>query len=149
MTPSLIERLAAVPEVWTEHRPWAISPDGGTLAFTWRRDGDWHVYRQGPARRGAPRRIEHFDDACVCPAFSPDGAYLYFARDDRGSECFDVYRCELAGGTLVNLLPDTPTLAPAPDFALSPDGLQPGAGRQPRPELRGGRDAGRRRAPRR
>ncbi len=122
MTPSLIERLAAVPEVWTEHRPWAISPDGGTLAFTWRRDGDWHVYVRDLRGAAPPRRIEQFDDACVCPTFSPDGAFLYFARDDRGTECFDVYRCDLADGTLVDLLPDTPSLAPSPDFALSPDG---------------------------
>ena len=146
MTPSLIERLAAVPEVWTEHRPWAISPDGGTLAFTWRRDGDWHVYVKDLRGAAQPRRIEQFADPCVCPAFSPDGAFLYFARDDRGSECFDVYRCDLADGSLVNLLPDTPTLAPAPDFALSPDGAQPGSFGQPRPQQRGGDDVGRARA---
>ena len=70
------------------------------------------------------RRVasKSFDDPCVCPVFSADGAYLYFARDDHGSECFDIYRYDLADGTLVNLLPDTPTLSPAPDFALSPDG---------------------------
>jgi len=124
MTPSLIERLAAVPEVWTEPHGWALSPDGATLAFTWRRDGDWHVYLKELRGAAPPRRVESFDDACVCPVFSPDGAYLYFARDDRGSECFDIYRCELATGTLVNLLPDTPDLAPAFDFALSPDGLR-------------------------
>ncbi len=122
MTASLIERLAAVPEVWTEQRPWAFAPDGHTLAFTWRRDGDWHVYLKDLRDAAAPRRVEAFDDPCVCPVFSPDGAYLYFARDDHGSECFDIYRCDLADGTLVNLLPDTPTLSPAPDFALSPDG---------------------------
>jgi Tol biopolymer transport system component len=124
MTPSLIERLAAVPEVWTEPHGWALSPDGATLAFTWRREGDWHVYVKELRGAAAPRRVEPFDDACACPVFSPDGAYLYFARDDRGSECFDIYRCELATGTLSNVLPDTPTLAPAPDFALSPDGLR-------------------------
>ena len=122
MTASLIERLAAVPEVWTEQRPWAFAPDGHTLAFTWRRDGDWHVYLKDLRDAAAPRRVEHFDDPCVCPVFSPDGACLYFARDDHGSECFDIYRCDLADGTLVNLLPDTPTLSPAPDFSLSPDG---------------------------
>ena len=122
MTASLIERLAAVPEVWTEQRPWAFAPDGHTLAFTWRRDGDWHVYLKDLRDAAAPRRVEAFDDPCVCPVFSSDGAYLYFARDDHGSECFDIYRCDLADGTLVNLLPDTPTLSPAPDFALSPDG---------------------------
>jgi dipeptidyl aminopeptidase/acylaminoacyl peptidase len=122
MTASLIERLAAVPEVWAESRPWAIAPDGATLAFTWRAGGDWHVFVKELQGDAAPRRIEDFDDPCVCPIFSADGAYLYFARDDRGSECFDVYRCELATGALVNLLPDTPTLSPSPDFGLSPDG---------------------------
>ena len=121
MTPALIERLAAVPEVWADARPWSLSPDGRTLAFTWRRDGDWHVFLTD-LEGGEPRRVESFDDACLCPLFSPDGAFLYFARDDRGTECYDVYRYSLADGSLVNLLPDTPTLAPAPDFALSPDG---------------------------
>ena len=121
MTPALIERLAAVPEVWADMRPWCLSPDGRTLAFTWRRDGDWHVYLVD-LEGGEPRRVEPFDDACLCPLFSPDGAFLYFARDDRGTECYDIYRYHLANGSLVNLLPDTPTLSPAPDFALSPDG---------------------------
>jgi len=124
MTPSLIERLAAVPELTAELRPYDIAPDGSSAAVAWRRDGDWHIYLldldgQPPAE---PRRIDEFDDACVAPLFSPDGTALYFARDDRGSECFDIYRYDLAEGTLVNLLPDTPDLAPAPDFTLSPDG---------------------------
>ncbi|HVN13284.1 MAG TPA: alpha/beta fold hydrolase [Kineosporiaceae bacterium] len=121
MTPALIERLAAVPEAYVDARPWSLSPDGRALAFAWRRDGDWHVYLTD-LYGAEPRRVESFDDACLCPLFSPDGAFLYFARDDRGTECYDVYRYTLADGTLVNLLPDTPELAPAPDFALSPDG---------------------------
>ena len=92
---------------------------------------------------GAPRRVEDFDDPCVCPVFSADGAYLYFARDDHGSECFDVYRCELADGTLVNLLPDTPTLSPAPDFALSPDGRRLALAVNHGASSIDGRDAGR------
>ena len=121
MTPALIERLAAVPEVFVDARSWSFSPDGRTLAFTWRRDGNWHVYL-ADLPDGEPRRIESFDDACVSPLFSADGQWLYFARDDRGTECLDVYRYGLADGSLVNLLPDTPSLAPAPDFGLSPDG---------------------------
>jgi dipeptidyl aminopeptidase/acylaminoacyl peptidase len=121
MTPALIERLAAVPEVFVDARPWSLASDGRALAFTWRRDGDWHIYLM-ELPDGEPRRIESFADACVGPLFSADGQWLYFARDDRGTECLDVYRYGLADGSLVNLLPDTPGLAPAPDFDLSPDG---------------------------
>ena len=77
MTASLIERLAAVPEVWAEARPWAISPDGATLAFTWRRGGDWHVFVKDLRGDGAPRRIEDFDDPCVCPVLAR--SYSFFA----------------------------------------------------------------------
>ena len=121
MTPALIERLAAVPELFVDTRSWSLSPDGRTLAFTWRRDGNWHVYLVD-LHGGEARRVEPFHDACMSPLFSPDGQWLYFARDDRGTECLDVYRYGLADGSLVNLLPDTPSLAPAPDFDLSPDG---------------------------
>jgi dipeptidyl aminopeptidase/acylaminoacyl peptidase len=60
----------------------------------------------------------------MCPQFSADGRFVYFARDDHGSECFDIYRCDLSTGALVNLLPDTPTLAPSPAFNVSPDGAR-------------------------
>ena len=124
MTSSLIERLAAVPEVAGEQRPFVVSPDGASIALSMRRDGDWHIFLLDldPASGGRLRRVDEFDDACVCPAFSPDGRALYFARDDRGSECFDIYRHDLTDGTTVNLLPETPDLAPAPDFTVSPDG---------------------------
>jgi dipeptidyl aminopeptidase/acylaminoacyl peptidase len=124
MTPSLIEQLAAVPEVATEQRPFAISPDGGSLAFTWRKGGDWHVYLMDLGGAAEPRRVEQFDDPCMSPQFSADGRFLYFARDDHGSECYDIYRCELASGALTDLLPDTPSLAPLPTFTVSPDGAR-------------------------
>ncbi len=145
MTPSLIERLAAVPEVWTEPHGWALSPDGATLAFTWRREGDWHVYVKELRGAAAPRRVEPFDDACACPVFSPDGAYLYFARDDRGSECFDIYRCELATG---DALQSAARHADAGAGArLRPVARRPASRpfRQPRAKLGGGRHGGRRR----
>jgi dipeptidyl aminopeptidase/acylaminoacyl peptidase len=118
---TLIARLAAVPTVGQDARPYCVSPDGGLLAFQWYKDGDWQIFLKG-LPRGEPYRPAEVDDACWCPSFSPDGRYLYFARDDRGSECFDFYRCELATGNLENLLPDTPSFSPLPDFALSPDG---------------------------
>jgi dipeptidyl aminopeptidase/acylaminoacyl peptidase len=124
MTPSLIERLDRVPEVATEDRPFAISPDGATIAFEWRLGGDWQIFTVDSKGATEPRRLVEIDDPCGCPAYSPDGRFLYFSRDDRGSECYDFYRLELATGDLENLLPDTPTLAPTPDFDLSPDGTQ-------------------------
>ena len=72
----------------------------------------------------SPRRLGDLADACVSPRFSPDGGTVYFSRDDRGSECYDFYRCRLPGGQPENLLPDTPDLAPLPDFDLSPDGTR-------------------------
>lgn len=121
MGASLIERLAAVPMVGDEYRPLAVAPDGSALAFDWHRDGDWQVFLLDLAGGGV-RRLAAIDDACRCPTFSPDGRFVYFARDDRGSENYDIYRCDLASGALENLLPDTPDLAPLPDVDVSPDG---------------------------
>jgi dipeptidyl aminopeptidase/acylaminoacyl peptidase len=107
--------------VGQEFRPYCVSADGRLLAFQWYHDGDWQIFlKELPG--GEPRRVADIDDPCWCPLFSPDGRYLYFSRDDRGSECFDFYRCELRTGRLENLLPDTPDFSPLPDFALSPDG---------------------------
>ena len=121
METTLVARLAAVPMLGQDYRPYDVSPDGSSLAFQWHRDGDWQIFVQD-LPDGDPRRLADIDDPCWCPEFSPDGRLLYFSRDDRGSECFDFYRCDLATGRVENLLPDTPDLAPLPDFALSPDG---------------------------
>jgi dipeptidyl aminopeptidase/acylaminoacyl peptidase len=118
---TLIERLAAVPMVGQDYRPYAISPDGRTIAFQWYRDGDWQIFLRD-FEGGEPRRVGDLEDPCWCPLFSPDGRFLYFAKDDRGTECFDFFRYDIAAGTLENLLPDTPDFAPLPDFHLSPDG---------------------------
>ena len=124
MAPSLIERLAAVPELTTEGRPFSISPDGETVAFEWRQGGDWQVWTIDAHGREEPRRLIEIDDPCGAPKYSPDGRFLYFSRDDRGSECFDFYRCDLQSGETLNLLPETPKLSPEPDFDLSPDGTR-------------------------
>jgi len=117
----LIEQLAATPAVGTDYRPFALSPDGGTIAFEWYEGGDWQIFvKELPD--GKPVRAGALHDRCGCPQFSPDGTSLYFTCDDRGSECYDVYRFDLESGTLINLLPDTPELAPLPDPDLSPDG---------------------------
>jgi dipeptidyl aminopeptidase/acylaminoacyl peptidase len=120
---TLIEQLAVVPCVGQEYRPYDLSPDGRTIAFQWYHDGDWQIFLMD-LDGGPPRRVGDLDDPCWSPRFSPDGRFLYFSRDDRGSECYDFYRCDLASGELENLLPDTPDLSPLPDFDLSPDGAR-------------------------
>ncbi len=122
----MIERLATLPAVGDEGRPFAISPDGATVAFQWYRDGDWQIYLLDLFADAEPVRAAAFDDECTCPLFSADGRYLYFSRDDAGSERFDVYRLPLTAGRPAgepeNLMPDTDKLSPLPDFDLSPDG---------------------------
>jgi dipeptidyl aminopeptidase/acylaminoacyl peptidase len=120
---SLIEQLAAVAAVCQDYRPYAVSPDGRTLAFQWYHDGDWQIFTLD-LEGGEPCRVGDIADPCWSPTFSPDGRYLYFSRDDRGSERFDFYRCELATGKLEDLLPDTPDFSPLQDFDLSPDGAR-------------------------
>jgi dipeptidyl aminopeptidase/acylaminoacyl peptidase len=120
----LIERLAAVPELPTEGRPFSISPDGATIAFEWRKGGDWQIFTIDAQGDGAPQRLVEIDDPCGAPKYSADGRYLYFARDDRGSECYDIYRYDRGDGSLENLLPDTPKLSISLDFDLSPDGTR-------------------------
>ncbi len=119
----LIVKLAAAPAVGEDYRPYALAPRGTAIAFEWYQGGDWQIYSKD-LPDGEPRRVGDLRDRCACPQYSHDGRYLYFTCDDRGSECYDVYRCELARGDLVNLLPDTPALAPLPDPDLSPDGAQ-------------------------
>ena len=54
----------------------------------------------GACRTASRVRVGDLDDRCGCPQFSPDGRYLYFTCDDRGSECYDVYRYDVAAGRL-------------------------------------------------
>ena len=141
MKTSLIEQLAATPAVGQDYRPYALAPGGGAVAFEWYEGGDWQIYLKD-LPDGEPRRVGRLDDRCGCPQFSPDGRYLYFTCDDRGSECYDVYRYDLSAGELVNLLSDTPDLAPLPDPDLSPDGARLAHDRGARRRLRGRGDAG-------
>ena len=101
----------------------ALAPHGDAVAFEWYRDGDWQIFVKS-LPDGEPVRVGDLADRCGCPQFSPDGRSLYFTCDDRGSECYDIYRYDVDSGAVVNLLPDTPDLAPLPDPDLSPDGSQ-------------------------
>ena len=119
----LIEQLAAAPAVGQDYRPYSLASNGNALAYEWYRDGDWQIFVQS-LPYGEPVRVGDLADRCGCPQFSPDARHIYFTCDDRGSECYDIYRYDVDSGVVVNLLPDTPDLAPLPDPDLSPDGTQ-------------------------
>ena len=75
---TLIERLASVPCVGADYRPFSVAPDGASLAVQLYRDGDWQVFLTGPDGE-TPRRVGDLDDACLCPLFAPDGR-LYLGQ---------------------------------------------------------------------
>jgi tricorn protease len=65
-------------------REFALSPDGATLAFTWRGDV-WSV----PAEGGRARRLTHHEAEDGQPAFSPDGRWLaYVSQREGGRQVF-------------------------------------------------------------
>jgi Tol biopolymer transport system component len=70
------------------------SPDGGTLAYCARREGNFDIYTI--SRNGGPERrlTVHpgYDDG---PDYSPDGRWIYFNSDRSGS--WDIWRMPAAG----------------------------------------------------
>lgn len=71
------------------------SPDGSTLAYCARRDGNFDLYAI-PVAGGEERRLTvhpGYDDG---PDYSPDGRWIYFNSDRSGS--WDVWRIPAGGG---------------------------------------------------
>lgn len=74
-----------------------ISPDGQTIAFTYRGD-IWTV----PAAGGEAKRITYTDGAYEDhPIWSPDGRTIAFSSDRTGN--FDIFVVDAAGGTPTQL----------------------------------------------
>ena len=147
----LIEQLAAAPAVGQDYRPYALTAAGDAVAFEWYRDGDWQIFVQS-LPDGEPIRVGNLADRCGCPQFSPDGRSLYFTCDDRGSECYDIYRYDVDSGRGGQPAPrHAGPRAPARPRPLA--GRRPaGDDRLPRRRLRrrrhaGAAEPGRRRAP--
>jgi TolB protein len=70
------------------------SPDGKTLAYCARRDGNFDIYSI-PAAGGEERRLTAspgYDDG---PDYSPDGKWIYFNSDRSGS--WDIWRIPAEG----------------------------------------------------
>lgn len=92
-----------------------LSPDGSTIAFTYKGD----IYTV-PATGGTARRVTLTDDAYeASPVWSPDSRRLAFAGDRHGN--FDVYIVDAAGGTPTRLTFNSAAEIPE---AFTPDGRE-------------------------
>jgi Tol biopolymer transport system component len=85
---------AAEPALWLRYP--AISPDGSTIAFSYRGDL-WTVPSGGG--RATPLTVHAAHD--TRPVWSPDGSAIAFASDRYGN--FDVYSMPASGGTATRL----------------------------------------------
>jgi lysophospholipase L1-like esterase len=70
--PAPVKITTEAPSFW---HGW--SPDGGTLAFTALRGGEWDIYAI-PASGGAERRLTHCPGLDDGPDYAPDGGFIYY-----------------------------------------------------------------------
>jgi Tol biopolymer transport system component len=99
-----------------DNRHPVVSPDGYTIAFSSKRDGDWEIFVANCDGGGLWQLTDNaaVDDS---PTWSPDSRWLAFTSDRDGD--FDVYVMEVNGRNVRRL-----TRHPADDLspAWSPDG---------------------------
>lgn len=82
----------------TQHAPsyWhGWSPDGATLAYCARRDGNYDLYTI-PAEGGPETRLTSDPGHEDGPDYSPDGRWIYYNADRAGN--FDIWRIPAGGG---------------------------------------------------
>lgn len=109
--------LASVPLALSASTPlWMrdikISPDGNTIAFTYKGD-IWTV----PAAGGKATRITTADSYETSPVWSPDGKKIAFSSDRHGS--LDIFICDVNGGNTQRLTSNSATEVPE---TFTPDG---------------------------
>lgn len=102
----------------------AVSPDGKTVAFTYRGD----VYTV-PTAGGQARQLTTSPAYDTAPVWSPDGGRILFASDREGS--LDLFIIDAAGGTPLRLTTNTASETPLAFLndttVIYSSGLQPSA----------------------
>ena len=102
--------VSAVTPLWL--RDVKISPDGTTIAFTYKGD----IYTV-PATGGKAARLTTLASYESDPVWSPDGSKIAFASDRNGG--FDIFVMDAAGGSAKRLTTNSAREIPE---AFSPDG---------------------------
>jgi Tol biopolymer transport system component len=103
----------------------AWSPEGSTIAFASKRDGNWELYTMRPDGSGV-RRLTHTAANEREPAWSPDGKQLAFvsdgARNEKGGpiDAIFVMNRDGSGGHRIT----SPDEGDAAEPAWSPDGTR-------------------------
>ncbi len=117
-----LESLLRIPHVDADHG-FSLSPDGGQVAFSYNRSGQWEIHVAPLDRSTPPRQVTVGLGAKFAPRWSPTGRHLAYVLDREGGELYDLCVYDLVNGQHATLTPDTPDSI-QPSYAWSPDGSQ-------------------------
>ena len=98
-SPAPVKVTAKAPSFW---HGW--SPDGKTLAFVGRRDGEWDIYTV-PVGGGAERRLTTCRGLDDGPDYAPDGKFIYYNSFCSGK--MEIWRMRSDGSRPEQLTRDT------------------------------------------
>ncbi|CAG0968819.1 acylaminoacyl-peptidase [Anaerolineales bacterium] len=129
-----LSQLLRVPNV-DNTLPFALSPNGKRLVFSWNKSGKWELWHTS-LRGRQPKAISEMGGDCFAatrlamtgveeakfaPVFSADGKQLAFALDVDGSESFQIVIHDFEANVTTNLTPQI-AYAHQPNISWSPDG---------------------------